>query len=590
MHVTFELFDRRDSGDEHRLLSKTGENRGSMTTVHTIRTHPTLERAAHIALVLAHHELWYLIEVLNLDRFVPAQIHRDTTSHQKSPEHRTQPEQLRLALEELGPTFMKLGQMLSIHADLLPPEYQREFSKLQDAAPTVPIENVHEMITTELGQPLEHSFASFDATPLAAASIGQAHLATLQDGTEVVVKVRRPGAAEQVDEDLKLLHSLAITASHRWALAKEYDIIGIVKEFDQSLRAELDYLHEGHNAERFARNFAAESTVQIPQVFWETSTSRVLTQERIHGIKITDLDALDAAGIDRTELSRRGAQIFLKMVFDDGFFHADLHPGNLFIEEGGHIGLIDFGMVGIVDEQTRGELGILLSGMISQDSDRIADALLELGASQQPVDRAALRRDLEHLLSQFADQPLSSIPLGPSLTELLSVTRCYHLVLPSNLVLLLKTTIMMEGMVAQLDPSFNLVEALTPYVERLMLQQYSLAVWARRLGKTIPDLAWLANEFPQHLRRLIGELERGSLKFDIQPTGLDPVFKRAERLANRVVLGIIIAALIVGLSMLVSAYRPGVPGVWEVLLTIGLTLAGVLAVYLVWSIFRSGRQ
>jgi ubiquinone biosynthesis protein len=541
-------------------------------------------------MVLAHHELWYLIEVLDLERFVPVHLHRSAPPQQNHPVLRTHPEQLRMALEELGPTFMKLGQMLSIHDDLLPPEYQREFSKLQDAAPKVPIETVHEMITAELGQSLEHSFASFDATPLAAASIGQAHLATLQDGTEVVVKVRRPGAAEQVDEDLKLLHSLASTASHRWEFASQYDVVGLVQEFDQSLRAELDYLHEGHNAERFARNFAGESTVQIPRVFWETTTSRVLTQERIHGMKVTDIAALDAAGIDRTALSKRGARIFLKMVFEDGFFHADLHPGNLFIEEGGNIGLIDFGMVGIVDKRTQEELGLLLSGMISQDSDRLVDALLELGASQQPVDRAALRRDVEHLLSQFADQPLSALPLGPLLTEVLSVMRRYHLVLPSNLVLLLKTLVMTEGMVVQLDPSFNLVEALTPYVERLMLQQYSPTAWVRRLGKMIPDLTWLATEFPQHLRRLMGELERGTLKFDIQPTGLEPVFKRIERIANRIVLGVIVAALIVGLSMLVSAYRPGVPGVWEVLLTIGLTLAGVLAIYLVWSIFRSGRH
>jgi ubiquinone biosynthesis protein len=452
--------------------------------------------------VLAHHELWYLIEVLNLERFGPAHLHRTTTPHQKSPGLRTQPEQLRMALEELGPTFMKLGQLLAIHADLLPPEYQREFAKLQDAAPTLPIETVREMITTELGQPLEHSFATFDATPLAAASIGQAHVATLQDGTEVVVKVRRPGAAEQVDEDLKLLHSLASTASHRWEFANQYDIVGLVQEFDQSLRAELDYLHEGHNAERFARNFANENTVQIPRVFWETTTSKVLTLERIHGMKVTDLAALEAAGIDRTVLSKRGAEIFLKMVFEDGFFHADLHPGNLFIEEDSNIGLIDFGMVESVDEETREKLGLLLVAMISQDSDRLVDALLELGVSQQPVNRVSLRRDLGHLLAQFADQLLGALPLGPFLTEVLSVMRRYYLVLPSNLMLLLKTMVMTEGIAVQLDPSFNFVEALTPYVERLMLQQNSPAAWARRLGKTIPDLAWLASEFPQQLRRL----------------------------------------------------------------------------------------
>ena len=228
--------------------------------------------------------------------------------------------------------------------------------------------------------------------------------------------------------------------------------------------------------------------------------------------------------------------------------------------------------------------------MVSRDGDRLVDALLELGQSQQPVDRTALRRDLKPLLLQLDDQPLNTLPLGPMLTDVLSIVRRYHLVLPPNLVLVLKTTVMTEGMVVQLDPSFNFVEALTPVVERLMLQQYSPTAWVRRLSKTLPDLAWFATEFPQHLRRLLGEQERGTLKLDIQPTGLEPVLKRAERMANRLVLGVIVAALIVGLSMLVSAYRPGVPGVWEVLLTIGLTLAGVLVIYLIWNIFRSGRH
>jgi ubiquinone biosynthesis protein len=274
-----------------------------MTTAQTIRTHSSLERATHIALVLAHHELWYLVDVLDLGRFVPLHLRRSTPLRRSSPELHTQPEHLRMALEELGPTFMKLGQILSTRTDLLPPDYQCELAKLQDAAPPILIEEVHETITVELGQPLEQAFATFDPTPLAAASIGQAHLATLQDGTEVVVKVRRPGAVEQVDEDLKLLHSLATVASHRWELASQYDVVGLVQEFDQSLR-------EGHNAERFAKNFTGESTVRIPRVFWETTTSRVLTLERLQGIKVTDLAALDACGIDRAELSKHTAKIF----------------------------------------------------------------------------------------------------------------------------------------------------------------------------------------------------------------------------------------------------------------------------------------
>ncbi len=561
-----------------------------MTTAHTARTHSSLERAAHIALVLAHHELWYLVDVLDLGRFVPLHLHRGTTLRRNSSQLHTQPEQLRMALEELGPTFMKLGQILSTRTDLLPPDYQRELAKLQDAAPPISIEAVHETITVELGQPLEHAFATFDATPLAAASIGQAHLATLQDGTEVVVKVRRPGAVEQVDEDLKLLHSLATVASRRWEHASQYDVVGLVQEFDQALRAELDYLREGHNAERFAENFTGESTVRIPRVFWETTTSRVLTLERLQGIKVTDLAALDAAGIDRAELSKHTAKIFLKMVFEDGFFHADLHPGNLFIEERGLIGLIDFGMVGTVDEQTREGLGSLLLGMANQDADRLVDALLELGMTQHPVDRSVLRRDLAQLLERYYNQPLSAIAFGPLLTEMLSTMRRHQLILPSNLSLLLKTTAMSESMGEQLDPSFNLADVLTPYAEKFMLQQNSPVAWARRFGKAGMDLAWLAVELPQQLRRLLGELDRGALKIDIQPTGLDPLLKRAERIANRIVLGVIVAAFIVGLAMLMSAYHPGGSGLLQVVLTIGFVLAGVLALYLVWSILRSGRH
>lgn len=552
-------------------------------------THSSLVRATQIALVLAHHELWYLLEILDLGRLVPVHLQRSAPSHRDGPELHTEPAHLRMALEELGPTFMKLGQILSARTDLLPPDYQREFAKLQDAAPTIPFEAVRETITTELGQPLEQAFATFEATPLAAASIGQAHLATLHDGTPVVVKVRRPGAVEQVDEDLKLLHSLASIASHRWELARQYDVVGLVQEFDQTLRAELDYLREERNAQRFAKNFAADRQVQIPRVFGEMSTSRVLILERLQGMKVTDLEALDAAGIDRADLSKRSAQIFLKMVFEDGFFHADLHPGNLFIEEKGRIGLIDFGMVGMVDAGTREGLGLMLFGVARHDAERVVDAFLELGVTQQPVDRAALRRDLEQSLMPYYDQPLGTIALGPLLTEVLGIVRHHQLVLPSNLSLLVKTMTMCEGLGAELNPSFSFAEVLAPYARQLMLQENSPAAWAKRLGKAGVELAWLATDLPQRLRRLLEELERGVVKIDVQPTGLEPVFHRAERIANRMVLGVVVAAFIVAMAILMSVYHPAGSALGQVLFSIGFVLAVVLALYLVWRIFRSGR-
>ena len=488
-------------------------------------THSSLARATQIARVLAQNELWYLVEILDLGRLVPAHLQRSAPSHRDSSRRHTEPERLRMTLEELGPTFMKLGQMLGARTDLLPPDYQREFAKLQDAASKIPYETVRETITCELAQPLEQAFATFEATPLAAASIGQAHSATLHDGTSVVVKIRRPGAVEQIDEDLKLLHNLASIACHRWEVARQYDVIGLVQEFDQTLRAELDYLHEERNAQRFARDFAADRQVQIPRVFAELTTSRVLVLERLHGIKVTDLAALDAAGIDRADVSKRAAQIFLKMVFEDGFFHADLHPGNLFIEEEGRIGLIDFGMVGMVDADTRDGLRLMLFGVAQHDTDRVVDAFLELGVSQQPVDRAALRRDLERSLMSYYDQPLGTITLGPLLAEVLGIVRRHQLVLPSNLSLLVKTMTMCEGIGAELNPSFNFAEVLAPYAKTLMLKENSPSAWTKRLGTAGVELAWLATDLPQRLHRLLEELERGVVKIDVQPTGLDPVFQ-----------------------------------------------------------------
>jgi len=496
-----------------------------------------------------------------------------------------------MALEELGATFIKLGQILSTRADLLPPEYQAELAKLQDAAPPVPWPAIRDTVTAELGGPLEAAFAAFDPTPLAAASIGQAHAAVLPDGTEVVVKVRRPGVVEQVEEDLEILQNLAAAAARRWELADEYDLVGLAQEFAQTLRAELDYLREGRSAERFAANFAADPSIHIPRVFWDTTTPRLLTLERIRGIKIDDVAALDAAGIDRPALARRAAQIVLKMVFEDGFYHADPHPGNFFIEPGGRIGLIDFGMVGTVDERTREQLVGIVLAITSQDPDRLVDAFLELGIVRRRVNRDLLRRDLEHLISRYYGRPLGEIALQPLLSEALAIVRRHRLQLPPGFALLLKTAMMNEGLGARLDPDFRLTSVLAPYAERLVLRQYSPLLWARRLGGASLDAARLAVELPQQLRRLLSELERGSIEVGMRPTDFEPLLRRIERLVNRLILGILAAAFINGLAVLTSVYRP--PG-WEqwagAFFALGLGIAAALGAYLVWSILWPGRS
>lgn len=554
----------------------------------SLRKHTHRERYRQIAHTLARHGLGYLVGVLGLERFVP--FHKGLMKHPKRLQPYTPPEHVRMALEELGATFIKLGQMLSSRTDLLPPDYQTEFVRLQDAAPTIPFEQMQVAVLRELGQPLDAHFTSFDPVPLAAASIGQAHTATLPDGTEVVVKIRRPGVVEQIEEDLTILHTLALTASQRWDLAEQYDVVALTDEFGQTLRAELDYLQEGHNAERFAANFAGDPTVHIPRVFWETTTSRVLTLERLRGIKINDMAALDAAGIDRAVVAERAAKMILKMVFEDGFFHADPHPGNFFIEQDGVIGMIDYGMVGTVETRTQEHLIRILLAIAGQDADRLVDAFLELGVTRQQVDRLALRADLERLLAHYYGQPLGEIALGPMMNEMLAIVRRHHLRLPTNLALLVKTTAMSEGLGMQLDPSFRLTSVIIPYAQRLLLRQYSPRFWTKRIGQAGLDAAWLTTELPQQVRRLLGELERGNLKIAMQMTDVEEVSRRMERLVNRLILAIITGAFIIGLGMLMAFFHPP-SGQWaEVLFAIGFALVAALGLYLAWSVLRPRRR
>jgi len=545
-------------------------------------------RYRRIAEVLAHHGLGYLIGVAGLGRFVP--LRRTLLGSRPSAPPTTAPEHLRMALEELGPTFIKLGQILSTRSDLIPPEFEAQLARLQDAAPAVPWEAMEERLVAELGCPTHEVFQSINQHPLAAASIGQVHEGVLLDGTQVVVKIRRPGVVEEIEEDLEILESLAVSASRHSELAERYDVVGLAQEFAQTLRAELDYVREGRSAERFATNFAHHSEVHIPKIFWSLTTERILVLERLRGTKIDDIAGLEAAGVDRRMLAERAAHVLLKMIFEDGFFHADPHPGNFFVECDGRLGLIDFGMVGTVDDETRQQLVELLLAITSQNADRLVDALLDLGVAGQRIERQALERDVEHLVSRYYGRPIGEIAIGPVIREALDIIRQHDLHLPPSLALLVKTLIMNEGIGTRLDPDFRLSAVLAPYAERLVLQQYSPFLWARRIGRSSLDAMRLGTDLPHHARRIMGDLERGSIEIGMRPRGIEPIIARFERLANRLVLGMLAAAFVNGLAVLMASYRlPGVDPWIPSLIGTGFLMAGVLGAYLVWTILRTGR-
>ena len=547
-----------------------------------------LERYRQIAEVLSRHGLGFVVGVAGLSRWVP--FHHGVLGHKRRQEPYTTPEHLRLAIEELGPTFIKLGQLLSTRSDILPADYLHELSKLQDAAPPVPPSTIRALIEGELGASPEDVFASFDTAPLASASIGQAHLATLQDGTQVVVKVRRPNINAVIETDLEILQGLANRVSRRWEAAANYNLPGLVSEFAVSLRRELDYLSEGRNAERIAANFAASEDVHIPRVFWSTTTSRVLTLERIVGIKVDDLDGLDRARVDRRELATKAAGVAVSMVFEHGFFHADPHPGNLFIEPGGRVGLIDFGMVSEVDDALRVRLGALLAALTSHDVERLASALLELSVVKRSVDRDQLRVDLVGFVGLYRGRRLGEVNVAELASHLLALLRKHRLQLPQEIAVLLKFFLMVEGMGVRLDPEFNLGAFLGPYVRQLALERFSPEVLVRQLLTSGRDAAALAADLPDKLRRLLDLLDTSGVVVDLKATELEPLVERAERIGDRLVAGIITAAFIRGIAELATADKERW-GRWEgPLMGIGLGMSSVLGGYLGWTARRIKRR
>ena len=542
-----------------------------------------LVRYELIADTLRRHGIGYLAGVLGIDRWFP--FHQGALGHERRDEPYATAEHLRLALEELGPVFIKLGQLLSTRSDLLPPEYLAELAKLQDGTPPVDSAVIREVIRQELGGEPEELFQDFDLRPLASASIGQAHAAILLDGTAVVVKVRRPAAAAQVEEDLEILQNLAAWSDRHSDVARGYDLPGLVEEFARTLRFELDYLHEARNAERFAVNFADDPAVHIPEVRWDRTTSRVLTLDRVSGIKVDDLAALDAAGIDRKALAKSGARLLLGMIFDDRFFHADPHPGNLFVQHDGSISLIDFGMVGELGEERRLALADFLAAFTRADADALGSALLRLSVRKEVVDRDGLHASLEPFVTLYRGRALGDIGFAHLLTQLLALLRKHHLQLPSDTVLLFKVLLMAEGMGAHLDPDFGLSELLSPYAEQLVRERYSPSAIAEQLARSSVEGGRLLIELPERLRRILERLDEGGIEVHLRAAELDPLMGRAERVGNRIVTGMLAAALINAVGQLVASDRRWRS--WEGgLLGAGLSMVGTLGGYLLWTARR----
>jgi len=457
----------------------------------------------------------------------------------------TQAARVRMALTELGTTFIKLGQMLSTRADLLGPDLTEELSQLQANVPPDASAVARATIEKELGQPIEQLFASFEDTPLAAASVAQVHAARLHTGHSVVVKVRRSGVAEQAATDVEIVQALAeLLEAHSPAL-RSYQPLAIVRQFRRTLLRELDLTYERQNQEEFARNFANDPTVCIPELFSELCSHQVVTMQRLDGIIGADIDALQQSGVDLGEFAKRGANMYLEMVFRDGFYHADPHPGNLILLPGNIVGVIDCGMVGRIDEDLRDEVEALLLGIVENDSELVAEQVLRLGSVPPDCDRDKLRADLQEFMADYTGHPLNDIHVGAALSNLVEIIRNHHIVLPPSLAMLLKTLIVLEGTSRRFSPDVSLAELMQPYCTRLMLRRFSPGRIAKRARRSFRVWNRLLTALPRDITDLLARFRDGSFTVHLDHRHLDPI-------VNRLVLGILTAAIFLGSSELWS--------------------------------------
>lgn len=559
------------------------------SAVHGVRR-SNLGRLNEIAGVLVRHGLGELVRRWGLADVLDKAGHRLHWDHAADLAHLSPPVQLRKALEELGPTFVKLGQILAGRADMFGPEWIAEFEQLHSHVPALPLETLRAQLREDLGDEPEAVFARFDTEPLAAASIAQVHRAQLKDGSEVVVKIRRPGIREVIEADLRLLDRLAALAEIELPALAPYRPRQLLREFGRSLQRELDLASECRHAERLARNMAVLPFVQIPRIHWAWTRERVNVQDYVEGIAGHDLERLDATGLDRQLLARRGAQAVLKMIVEDGFFHADPHPGNVFYLPDNRLAFIDFGMVGHLSMRRRQQLLKLLLGLVQREPQTVVDVLLDWTRDGQTVPVERLESDIEAFLDQYHGIPLAELSLGRMLVDVTAILRENHLALPADLALLIKAFITLEGLGRGLDPNFNMAGEALPLLKQVVRARYRPGAMAGRVWGSWLRLMEVAEQLPQDLSRLLRKARQGRMGLDIESRSLRHVGKQLDRAANRISLALIIAALIIGSSIVMTVGGgPTLLGLPAFGL-LGFLGAGIGALWLGRSIWRSHRH
>ena len=551
----------------------------------------SLGRLGRVVSILTHHGFGWLAVALHLDRFVPfrKRFLKGFLAEAEGPTPTTAA-RLARAMEELGPTYIKLGQVLGSRADLMPPAFIEEFRKLQDRVKPFPTVEARAAVEEELGGPIDRFFSEFGDEPFAAGSIAQAYAARTREGRSVVVKVRRPGIRAMVEADVDILMRIAELAER---YVPEYRVLRpttIVEEFAQTVRRETDFISEASNTQRFHEAFAERPLIVVPQVLWNLTTGGVLTLERVEGIPVYADGRLADAGADRPALARTLTECFMYQYFELGLFHADPHPGNLVVQSPDRIGILDFGQVGRMSDVMRSKLGTALVAALSREFDIVLDVLDDLEALPDEVEAERLKSDLSALVDKYAGVPLKRVDIRALFEELTTVARRNSVVLPRDFVLLGKSLVTMGGVALDLDPDTSMIEVVRPKVQTLVREKISPKHLLHRGMTSAYHLVSLAEQGPRHLRQLFRKINRGRLQIVFRHENLDRFITELDRSSNRIAFAMIVAAIILGSSVLMLARaRPLIAGDISVLGLAGFVVAGLLGVWLALAILRSGR-
>lgn len=553
------------------------------------RTYRNLNRYRQILSVLLKYGFDNILELLRIDQYIELGFQMLTRHRTEREERHTRAERARMVIEELGPTFIKMGQILSTRPDLVPVDFIQELSRLQDKVPSFSIAEVRRIVHQETGQSIDDLFAYFDPAPLASASIGQVHRARLLDDEEVAVKIQRPGIRRIVEVDLEIMLHLATLAERHIEELAHHRPVKIVEEFARSIEKEMDYTLEATSMERVARSFLQDSTVYIPKVYREITTQRVLTTEFIDGIKVSRLDELDAQGLDRKLITRRGATILLTQIFEHGFFHADPHPGNLFVLPENVICLLDFGMTGTVDRNTRELFVELVDAVVRRDEPRTARVLLKLTLWDEEPDMRLLGKDVADFMGAHLYRSLKDIQIGKLLQQMLDLAARHRLRIPPEIFLMMKAISTVEGVGLALDPGFDMLMHSEPFIRQVKLARFS----PKRLSSDAVSLAGqymdFLQEFPKDLLEITRNIRQKKFTFMLELKNMENMLATHDQISNRISFSIIIAALIIGSALIVISKTP--PLVYGISLIgiIGFLTAAILGIWLLVAIIKKGK-